>query len=181
MVRLAHLKPVLAAALVFAAESVRAQSRPTLDGYRLGQTWRSAGGRTMPCHGDSYGPGSIPEKACMAANGVLLYFRDDTLVQVYMWSRDRNTNLEDLWHNEWKARTMRMFGPPDSVIDAQGPPEVPYRGIDTRWDRATWCAFLSLAYFPDSVSKNEASHKESASVVLSLYSPWRRDPKHRGC
>jgi hypothetical protein len=171
-----------AAALTCLPRSARAQNRPTVDGYRLGQTWRSAGGTTMPCNRDSYGPDSISEKACVAPNGVHLYFRDDTLMQVFeVLPIDPQTNVEGLWHTEWEARTRKMFGPPDSVTREQGPAEVPYRGITAWWYRANWCAFLGLSHYPGFFTKSAESNKESASVTLSLYSSWLRDPKHPVC
>ena len=168
---------IVVAGLVWAPGSVRAQSSPTLGGYRLGQTWKSVGGRMMPCHLDAFWPDTVPnEEDCVAPNGVRLSFREGVLIQIFQQTQDPDTSLDHLWHTKWKGRSVRMFGEPDSVRIIEGPPKVPYRGLDARWDRETWCANLSLMLLVD----HDGERSDKTGVVVSLFRR-PRDPNHLEC
>ena len=67
------MRPMCVAALaaVICVRAVHAQNSPSVGGYRLGQTWARASGRTMPCNRNAGVGSDIPNaKFCEALNGV---------------------------------------------------------------------------------------------------------------
>ena len=139
---------VAALAAVICVRAVHAQNSPSVGGYRLGQTWARASGRTMPCNRNAGVGSDIPNaKFCKALNGLHLRFQSDTLVQIFMDSSGPNPALarvNDLWRTRWSAKTIALLGQPDSVTLRTEPSSSTV--LVAWWDHQShgWCAAFEM-------------------------------------